>query len=738
MKESKAANLPSIRDAAALTSSPHSYLVQSNRYDWLRSLRRHWLLIGIIAACILGATGAALWLIPPQYRATTHVMLQTRASEVVKVDPVLSQLPSDSDTVTSEIQVIRSRDLIEKLVRELHLDTYPEFAPQPSSLSHLIDQYVTTADWLPLGLRNFAAKLTVPKPLTDAERMNLVIAKVSRRIDVAPIPRSRVITVNFTSRDKELVDVVTNKLAGLYLENQTELKQRVSNDANRWITENLDHLGQSASTAAQRVADFRAKSGLIDGKDSTLIRQRISELDTQLTTAKVQRSALAAKLDSIVSAQVDSNSQVLSSPLIQQLRQKNAALATQNAKLGFTFGANNPKLQANKAQMADSERRIDEETRKIITSIRNDHSVAINHEHALRQQLDGLKKELARLESAEVQLQRFNEETQVDQSLYASYLKRAKETGQPSFDVPDAVVISHATTPTQPFFPDARLILPVAMLLALLVGCGTAIAVDASDKTFRSQTQVEKELGLPSFGVIPEFRRDTSTFNPLSLLGLVMIDLVMRLRLSKPKTVLIASALPREGKTVTSLFLAHAAALNGKHVLLIDADLRRSGLRARLGTTGSGLSDILCGKCSFDEALCDAFNHQHGIDFISCGHPVANPAGLLGSKQMREFLAQVRKSYDLVLIDSPAVLAGSDAGSLAQLCDETLLFARWASTPREVVQVTLRRLIEGGAKVVGSVLTRIDLKQIGRYSVTDGLSYSRAMRRYYDKPTKGY
>jgi polysaccharide biosynthesis transport protein len=198
---------------------------------------------------------------------------------------------------------------------------------------------------------------------------------------------------------------------------------------------------------------------------------------------------------------------------------------------------------------------------------------------------------------------------------------------------------------------------------------------------------------------------------------------------NKPKCILIASALPREGKTLTGLFLARVAAMNGMRVLLIDADLRRSGLAKKMPIAARGLSNILIGSATFEDVV-----HQDAaslIHIIGCGAPVANPAGLLISERMGPLLERVVSLYDLVLIDTSAIMAGPDAMVLSHLARETLIFVRWAQTPRQVVGAAIQRLIDGGANVSGAIMTRVDLERIASYSMTDGCSYSKAIRRYY-------
>jgi capsular exopolysaccharide synthesis family protein len=232
---------------------------------------------------------------------------------------------------------------------------------------------------------------------------------------------------------------------------------------------------------------------------------------------------------------------------------------------------------------------------------------------------------------------------------------------------------------------------------------------------------------------VPEFppKAHSGTLNVLSLVGSVMTDIYMSIKSDTSRCILLASALPREGKTTVGLLLARVAAINGKRVLFVDGDLRRSGLRPRLRAV-KGLSDVLTEKADTTDAIVS--EAQFGVDVITCGGAVDNPAGMLASGAMRDFISRMRHAYDLVVIDSPAIMAGPDAVILSDLADETLLLVQWARTPREVVGVALRRLVEGGVQALGAILSRTDLKQVRRYSVTDAFSYTKAMRRYYPIP----
>jgi capsular exopolysaccharide synthesis family protein len=739
MQDALHTRLPVAHQGAPVGPTPGVYYVQPSTpfAEFWALLKRRRLLASIIAMVLCSSVVIALLVLPARYRGTAQVMIEARKAEVVKVDPVLGNLPADSETVSSELEVLRSRDLVARLARDLHLEDNPEFDPNAPSLWRSAVQRALdhVSPYLPASFVELGNVLSRHRPIDGQSRTNAVVEDVSRHLEIAQVGRSRVISIAFWSRDRQLASLAANTLAELYVNNQAEIKRQASQQANRWITENLTSLSKAAADAAKRVADFRAANGLIEGRESSLIAQEISEVNSQLTEAKGARIALAAKMENIGGAKADANasSQVLSSPIIQQLRQQQANLASKNAELESTFGRLNPSVQANRAQVADVERRIAAETHKIVASVRHDFEISLKREADLQARLEDLKAQLAQLNTAAVHLRQLQDEANVDQALYDNFLRRSKETGREhSFEPAEAVLISHAAEPRYPFFPDYKTLLPVGLAASLFVTVLVVLALESGDRGFRSQEQIEKVLGIPTAGIVPELKRQTQadqTPEPMSLMGAAMIDIFTRVCLgSAGKCVLIASSLPREGKTLTALFLARVSGMSGRRVLLVDADLRRSGLRRKLRSTGPGLSDLLMHKATLDEVVC---SDAAGIDLIPCGSAVENPAGLLLRQEMSDFIAQVRSQYDLILIDSPAIMAGPDASILAKLATDSVLFIRWARTSRQIVNAAFRRLTDGGGNVSGAILARIDLRRISRYSMTDALSYSAAMRKYY-------
>jgi len=698
---------------------------------WLPLLRHRFVSAAIFVAT-LGVTAGFLVLSEPRYRASALVMIDL-PREVVKVDPVAPGSPIDSEAIASEIQVLQSQELLAHAASVLDLAHNDEFDPTKPSVARrlvaMLEPYIT---W-PGGL--VRAKLN-----TEAQKIDAVVDEIRKRLDVASAGRrSRVISVTFKSRDPRLAATFVNELTDLYVSHQSDTKEKATRQANELINGKLAGLRAKAEASGRRLERFRATTGMIEGKDTTLMKQHISELSTQLTDATQARLAAAAKLAETKRATSyeigsDATSPVLASRLVQELRAQQAQIAARVAGMTTRLGDRNPILVEARSELANIKNRINTEIRKIIVSVQGDYSSAVEREQALFHELESAKTEMIKVSDDEARLNELQREAQADRSLYANFLERANETGVKNIQIPDARVISYPAISQKPYFPNPKLVIPAGVVLASVLSMLGAVLVETRERGFRSKAELERALGVPAIGFFPSTKRadhDADDPDPLSILGAAITDLQMRLCTGEaPKCLAITSALPQEGKTTLSLYLSRIAAINGYRVLLIDADLRRSGLRNRLDVlAGAGLSDYIHGRSSFEETLRQ--DDASGITIMACGSPSRNPAGLLASRRMRTLLDIAKEKYNFIVIDTPAVMAGPDAWMVSKVADETVLFVRWATTARTLATTAMEQLVSAGAKVTGVALTMVDLKKISEYSATDGINHSMAIRQYY-------
>ncbi|MGE5538665.1 MAG: GumC family protein [Gemmatimonas sp.] len=702
------------------------------------AFRRHGLAAFLVFASTLALTTLALMATTPRYRATTTVMIEGHSPQVVKMDSVLPSPPTDQETISSEIQVLLSPDLVGGVARELGLAHDPEFDPnRRGGVRGALRDAVSLAGRMvaPAAAARIGDQIAGPT-LTGPAFDSAVVELVERNLTVAGIGRSRAIAITFSSANPATAQSFVNALAERYLANQEERKQTTAEDASRRITGKLASLQHAAADASQRAAAFRAESNLMQGRDSTLVRQQISETSTALTAAIADRIAAESRLHDIERAAKnptkESSAQVLGSRVIQELVIHEAKLAADLAPLNQALGESNPRLEAARVQVADVKRRIQTEARQIAAGVRGEYASAMERERNLASQVDRLKAEMATVQENEVRLGLLEQNAEAARNVYEVFLKRAKETAADgTVQVADARVISRAATPLRPYSPDPKIGLPVGAVLGLALAFLTTLFMEARDEGIRSQSEAERLTGVPTLGTIPKFGA-AAELEPYSLIGSAISDLYLRVALGRrAKTIVVTSALPREGKTTMALCLARMAARSGERTLLIDCDLRRSELSARLSLPiGPGMSDVLRGAAEMPDVMIrDSVVPEMHV--ARAGAIPANPSDLMASHAAQRILSDLKRQFDFIVIDTAPVMAAPESIALAKAADEVLLFVRWSTTPRAAAVAALRKLQNVGANIVGVVLTMVDVNRISRYSAVDAVTYSKEIRRYY-------
>jgi polysaccharide biosynthesis transport protein len=709
------------------------------------------MIVGITAVLTVIAAFVILQ-ITNLYTAESMVMINDRETQVVDVEAVVSGLAGDAESIESEIQVIRSRGIAERVADQLRLRDDPEFnavlMPRSAVKTLLDPRSWTPADWLGiLGAESPGDGLSANEEI-ERQRARIIDTFLGK-LEVSQVGRSRVIRIAFTSRSPRTAATVANLLADVYVASQLETKFEATQRANSWLSGHLAELRGAVSQAERAVEEFRKKSDLIQGKDATLKTQEISELNAQLVVEHTKRAEAEARLRQVERLLNGANgaqvvSKVLQSPLVLSLREQQAEVDRRAAELTQEYGDRHPQLINIRAEAEDLRQKITEEVDRVVQSLRNEVSVARVREDTLVAALDRLREEVGQANTDDITLRALEREAEASRALLETFLARSKETGsQEDLQQADAMVISRASLPESPSFPRRKLLLIAAVGGAGLLGLMLALVVETLDRGFRSMEQIERQMGIPPLGLVPaikgiaKLRHDPDTHileKPGSAYAEAIRSLHTGLLLSggeqPPKTILVASALPREGKTSVALSLARMLASTGHSVVLVDCDLRRPTAHKTFGVRSQpGLVEVLLGKRSLKAVL--ATDSHSGARLVPAGGPVANPADLLGSLPMKRLLAVLAESHDLVIIDSPPVLAVSDARVLARMVDGILFLVRWAEARRETVIAGLRQLVEAGGKVVGVALTLVDVRRHAQYGYSDSGAYYGQLKKYY-------
>lgn len=690
---------------------------------------------------VIVMTLLVIFQIKPTYESVAQIMIDARQNRVVDVEAVMQGLPADQETVRSEIEILRSHKLAETVINKLNLWQNPEFniAMRPASPVRAIKEF--TANLGASAQNDPAIKLDLEKQKTIEEFL--------KNLDVSAVRSSRVITIAFRSENPTTARAITSALVENYLTQQLEDKYEATQRANKWLNERLTDLRKKVADSEQAVENFRASAGLTQGKDASLSSEQLSELNTQLIMARTQRAEQESRLRQVQAqsgGDLSSTSEVLNSPLIQKLREQESELIRKKADMGQRLGPRHPDMIKLEAELADLNRNIQVEVGRVISGIKNEVQVARSREGALSASLASMESRQGRIGTADVKLRELQREADANRALFETFLNRFKQTSsQDDLQTSDARMISAANLPAEAAFPKPKIMIPMSVILGLGLGMMVALLMEYLDRGFRSMEQVEQFTGLSPMGLIPELAsvpgaaqtlpQDFIVQKPTSVYAEAIRTVRTALLLTDndgatPKTILVTSSMPSEGKTSFTLSLARLSAMSGQKIIVIDCDLRRPNVHRGLQLENKmGMVDLLLGSHQLAEVI--QKDKRTKIDVIATGRSVPNPADLLASDNMRKLIAYLKSQYDLVVIDSPPALAVADARVLSQLADKTIFLTRWAETPRDVVSMAIKQLANSGANLAGILLTRVNLKKNARYGYADSGYYGRKYSQYY-------
>ncbi len=709
--------------------------------------RRKWHLIGVSAlVCALAAI--VLLQLTPQYRATALVMLDTRKARVTNTADVLSGLAVDVAAVQTEIEVLRSATLLGRVVDKLRLDLDREYgSAPPGTISLAIRQVRAVYDM-------FVGQPAPPPAQTEDNGPRArAISALSRNIQIATRGRSYVISVSLDSADpakaKRIVDTVTD----FYLVDQLQAKLDANKRATEFFNERLDELRRSVEASERAIAAFREQHGLTIGKDSTVTSQSLSELNSQLIQARAQRADRESRLVALEQAArsratLGGVTEVLANPLISSLRAQEAEVARRIGDLSQRYGDSHPRLLQARAEQGQIQARIGAEVAKIISSVRGDAEAARAKEQQLEEQVAALERQAGGLGQHEVALRQLEREAQSSRSVYEDFLKRFKELReQQDIQQADARVLSAATVPPGIVYPRYTLTMALALAVGLTLGIALIVLMERLDGGFRTGEQIERLTGRPLIGMIPALSRLTlgklapaafAIDKPSSAYAESLRSAYTAITLgtldNPPKVIMVTSSLPGEGKSTFTCSLAGlmARANPSKKIIVIDGDLRRSSVLKALGAppTGGTIDEYLAGAKSLQEII--GQEKASGLYYVPARADTPNSAEILDSQAMSHFVRSLTETFDLVFIDTPPLMAVSDARLTARIADYVIFLVRWEQTARELAVNSLK-LLRDAHKQVGVVLSQVNVRRHSRYGYGDYGYYYSKYRDYYTK-----
>jgi Mrp family chromosome partitioning ATPase len=698
-------------------------VMDDTRQVWLFAQRNARLIITIAIAMTLVALLLA-WVLPVRYQGSSIVMLNAHKMKLTGLEDAGPSIPPDSSTVRSEIDVIKSRSVIDRVIKDLGLAEDRDFVPGPS--------------WTD---RFFASEKDKEELENRARR--ICAEKLQKNLDVANDGRSFTIGINYFDHNAARAAQIANAFADEYLVDQLEVKFDLMQRANAWLAERIENLRTQVSNAEKAVADYKAAHNLEQVKDQTVAQQQLSAVSIQITQASAELSQTQARMKAIkggTSNGMEASSAVLASPLIQQLKQQEAEVRRKEADLAMRYGDRHPALIDARNELSSIRGKIGEEIHKFDLGLQNDVLVAQAKLDSLNDQLKKLRAENGVGNQAMVTLRQLEREAAASRTLYEGFLNRSKSiTEQQEMHMADARIIAHAEIPLKPVFPNPMMFWILGLVLGLVLGFMVALLLEYMDRGFRTLDMIEKVHGVSGLGGTPALnlpaRQSIANYvleKPLSAYSEAIRGIYTSIVFSnvdaKPKVIMITSSLPDEGKTSFAISFARVLAKSGSKVLLIEADMRRPRIQAVLGANKNKIPDlaaVLAQTATFEDAL---QKDPSGAHVIVSASKTPNPHDLLSSHQMGHLVEKARAKYDVIIIDTPPIMAVADAAAVGKLVDTTVYVVRWAETPRETVGEGLKLAKNYNIRLAGIVMTQIDMREQKSFGYSG----------YYDDKYKGY
>ena len=547
------------------------------------------------------------------------------------------------------------------------------------------------------------------------------VGEFTSRISVEPVRASRLVDVLFVSPDAALAARSANTLAEEYVQQNLELRRQNMERSLEWLSQELARQKTIVEASERAMAQYREDQNALSLEDrQNIVISRLNQLNeaaTRARTNRAQKESLYERLGTFGAKRTpDSIPEILQNPYIQSLKAQVAELERRKALLSERYGDKHPEMLTVNASIQDATRQLNLEIAKAVDAIRHDYESAMLEERTLASALEEQKAIATDLDRKSVTYTVLQRDAQSNRELYQTLLRREKELQVLANSRGNNVrLVERAGVPGAPFSPNLRRAMMLGTIVAFLVAVGLVLALDYLDDTIKTPEDVAR-LGLPFLALIPAVRagRDRRTLPANTDFSEAIRSLRTSIALSTRQggsIVLVTSAQPLEGKTTTACNLASALAYGGAKVLLIDADMRRPGVHKGFGLDNRcGLSELLSGQAHLTQAVQRLAEPDLWI--MPAGSTPPNPSELLASGRMEALLGQVQNGpFDWVIVDTPPVLAVTDASILTQWVSGVAFVVGSEMTRRRLAERAIETLAAGRPRILGAVLNRVDVSR---------------------------
>jgi polysaccharide biosynthesis transport protein len=749
-------------------------------------LRQFPLMLFVLLSCIALA-GTYFFTASPKFSSMAEVIVDSRKSQQLQQQsPLGVELPLDSATVDSQVEILKSENVALAVIKDLRLINDEEFTgPAGGPLGKAVAFF--SEMFLPQGGRS------------EYELTRKALERFQDRLDIKRRGLSYVIEISFESISPQRAAQVANAVANAYISDSLQAKFQASRVAATWLRDRMTELRVQASAADRAVADFKAKNNIVDTGGRLLTEQQLAELNSSLMIARAQRQeaeARAARTNKILAGNdkdILANDQAtvtdsLRNDVITRLRQQYFDLASRQAEWSSHYGPDHKAVVLLSNQMREIRKSVLDELRRIAETYKSDLEIARAKEESAQKSLNETIAQSNDTSQAQIALRDLDSNAQSSRALADNFLQLYMVSmQQQSFPMTEARLITQASVPLNRTKPKLWLVALIGLAGGGLLAFVAGLFRDILDRAFRTGSQIESRLGVSCIAAVqhvggpaaaasieagavrPALQdlsgtsdatslvpadgtgqassgtdrviryqaglQDYVVNSPFALFTEAMRTIKMAADLNElggpNKIIGITSSLPNEGKSTIGLSLAQWCAQAGSRTLLIDGDIRNPSLTARLAPGAKlGLLEVMLDQSSIEDVVwADPLTK---MAFLPCviDSRLSNAGEMLGSEAMARLFKRLRENYDRIIVDLSPLAPVADVRATGKLVDSYVLVVEWAQTKIDVVEYALADAPTIAERLLGVVLNKVDIGVMSRYDSYRGNYYH---NRYYKR-----
>lgn len=715
--------------------------VPLSHYLWIVK-RRRWEILSFVGVAVL-ATVIVSARITPIYESTATIDIDRQEpSSVVGQDSSRVAALNDSDQfLATQLKLIQSDSVLRPVVQRFKL--------QARDIEDRSKENATArAEEAPIKLKRLAVK----RP-----------------------PNTYLVLISYRSSDPQQAADVANGVAGSYIENTYNIRFRASAGLSSFMEKQLEELKAKMESSSAALAGFEKELNVINPEEKTsILSSRLLQLNTEYTNSQTERVSKQAAYESIRSGSLDAALASSQGDQLRRLSDRVAETREKFATISSQYGSGHPEYKKAASQLSELEKQYELLKASIGQRVASDFQQARNRESMLKTALAETKAEFDQLNARSFEYKALKQEAESNKGLYEELIRKIKEAGINSSFQSSSIRLADSARPAlKPVFPDIKLNGLLALLFSALIGVGSAILADVMDNTLRDPDEIQRMLKTDVLGSLPvvkqwrghiaqlganasapvaagaiEGSHDASNSDgkqtkalqrraPISSYEEAIRTLRDSILLSdaaqRPRSLLLTSATPREGKSTTAVHLALAHSSQRRKTLLIDADLRRPSLHTRLSLENKkGLRDMIASDANWRELVQQVENHPD-LDVLVAGRASQRAADRLG-EAVEQILKEAEADYDLVIVDAPPLLGFAEPLQMAAIVDAVVIVTLAGQTNRNAVRSVMTSLKRVKANVLGIALNEVRKDMSDRYYYYG--YYGKYYSKYY-KPTNG-